>query len=370
MSDYQPVTVDLFSGVGGFSLGFEVAGFSVNVAIDNSEPAVNTYRRNFPNTTVKELDLSDSSSREILDGTGLDESNVDVVIGGPPCQGFSVMGKRDPDDERNRLLLDFAEYIVSFSPDYFVMENVEGLASGDARSYLDEFLDRVGDTGYEKVEPVRVLNAANFGVPQNRNRLIIIGYKSGVPKPSYPDEEEKVDSWDAIQDLPLEPEDSEIVDGVYQGEIGSPSEYVEKINSWSPKSDQLPDGLTGLEPVDHEQRVRDRFDTVEPGSRDEISRYHRLHKKEPSMTLRAGSSRDRGTHTAARPIHPEAPRVITVREAARIQSFPDWFQFHDTKYYGMRHIGNSVPPLLAKKVGETILKAGGYSKHTQRVGTT
>jgi DNA (cytosine-5)-methyltransferase 1 len=357
MEDDKQV-IDLFSGVGGFSLGFERTGFSISLAVDNSAEAVSTYQRNFPKTTVKNLDLSEVGPRGLREGSEGVTENVDVVIGGPPCQGFSLMGKRNTDDERNNLLIDFANHIKELSPDYFVMENVAGLKSGEARGYLDKFIKSVRDGGYEIVEPGKILDAADFGIPQRRSRLFVLGYLSELQEPDYPSvSKSDIGSWDAIKDLPNEPKESDISDGIYTGYLGEPSQYVSNLNAWDPFSENLPNGLTGLEPVDHEERVRERFDDVESGERDKVSRYHRLKKSEPSVTLRAGSDRDRGTHTAARPIHPVAPRVITVREAARLQSFPDWFQFHDTKYYGMRQIGNSVPPLLAKKIGGKIMNA-------------
>lgn len=355
MAIEQPTVVDLYCGVGGFSLGFHVAGLPVSIAVDNDETTLSTYKKNFPDTSTASLDLGECSSEDILRETGLETGDIDIVIGGPPCQGFSVMGKREADDERNDLLLGFAEHVLALDPEYFVLENVDGLLSEGSRDYLDKFLQKVREGGFKIREPIQVLNAEDYGIPQSRKRLFLLGYQSDQPEPEYPDEPQKtVTVEDALNDLPSDLYEPDLDDGVFRGELGEPSSYVEKINSWKPLSDSIPDEVTALDPVDHKEEIRERYDEVEPGTYEEISRYYRLENTGTSTTLRAGSGKDRGTHTAARPIHPEEPRVVTVREAARLQSFPDWFQFHETKYYGMRQIGNSVPPLLAAQIGEKL----------------
>lgn len=361
----SPKVFDLFSGVGGFSLGFAQAGFDVAMAIDNNETTVETYRRNFPTTNAVCYDLSEPLDDSIFADSKTNKQEVDVVVGGPPCQGFSVMGKQDPDDERNELLLMFAGHIEDLDPEYFVLENVPGLISATGEDYLQMFLDRIDSAGYEVIDPIKKLNAADYGVPQNRERVVVIGYRQGNPEPDYPDPRDiTVGVWKALKDLPEDIEQLELEDGEYSGELGEPSEYVQEINSWTPTEIPNESSLTGLDPVNHNQEVRERFSKVEPGNIDEVSRFQRLAKDAPSNTLRAGSSPDRGTHTAARPIHPVEPRCITVREAARLQSFPDWFQFHKTKYHGMRQIGNSVPPLMARSIAEEVLSAFGKSGST------
>ncbi|NHN40066.1 DNA cytosine methyltransferase [Halorubellus sp. JP-L1] len=355
MTTNQVGVVDLYCGVGGFSLGFEVADLSTTVAVDKDETILSTYKENFPDTIAKQLDLGTCETTDILRDTGLCKGDVDIVIGGPPCQGFSVMGKRDSDDDRNDLLLSFADHVVELSPDYFVMENVDGLLQGEARDYLDEFLGIIRDGGFEVREPIKVLNAADFGVPQNRKRLFLLGNKEGLPQLNYPMEDEESPSVEeAFKDLPEGLNDLSLENGQYKGPLNAPSDYVKEINSWEPLASDTPNGLTSLETVNHSEEVQERYENTEPGTYEDVSRYRRLESCNPSTTLRAGSSRDRGTHTAARPIHPTEPRVISVREAGRLQSFPDWFQFHETKYYGMRQIGNSVPPLLASKLGERV----------------
>lgn len=352
MGTTRPTVVDLFSGAGGFSLGFHRAGFSIDVAVDNYDEAVEVYNQNFSSAKAQKLDLSEADAKDIFEVVDIDSEDVDIVIGGPPCQGFSVMGKRDPDDERNDLLLRFADIIRDISPSYFVMENVKGLVTGDAEEYLDLFLDLLDEGGFKVVEPIQVLNAANYGVPQNRERVFVLGYKEGMSPPQYPKTRDKSPSVkDAIGDLPSDLAKTELSDGKYMGELGQPSDYVKELNSREPINQWDSDGLSGFDPVNHTEKVRERFSDVEPGENDDVSGYHRLNPDEPANTLRAGSDSERGTHTPARPIHPTNPRVVTVRESARLQSFPDWFEFHETKYHSLRQIGNSVPPILAEKIG-------------------
>ena len=353
----RPRVLDLFCGCGGLSLGFRLAGFDVALAVDTYEEALEVYSKNFPNSEIANADLAETDASELFARVNLEPENVDVVVGGPPCQGFSLMGNRDMDDDRNELLLRFAEYVVDVEPDYFVMENVKGLVTGETTAFLASFEDTVTRAGYEIVSPIRCIDATDYGIPQRRERIIVIGHDEEVPAPDYPAElDEEVDVGDAIGDIPAVLTDEEIADGVYSGPLGERSEYVKEINSCPSFAESVADGLTEMEPVNHTTDVRNRFDEVQPGGVDDVSGFKRLEYDEPANTLRAGSSRDKGTHTPARPIHPEAPRAITVREAARLQTFPDWFQFHGTKYHGLRQIGNSVPPKVAKLIAEEMFE--------------
>jgi DNA (cytosine-5)-methyltransferase 1 len=350
----DPTVVDLFAGVGGFSLGFIQADYNVGLAVDNHDITLGTYQKNFPNVTTKNINLSDTSRHEILKGTDIDHRNVDIVVGGPPCQGFSAIGNQDPDDDRNDLLIEFAKKIQTIAPRYFILENVRGLMSERVNDYLNQFIDLVSSAGYNIKGP-KVLNAANHGIPQKRKRMFAIGYRRGEKEPDFPEpKDSQQNSWAAIKDIPSCLQDVKLENGIYYGSLGEKSRYVERINSWQPLVENVSHGLSGLEPVNHTEKVKNRFSNVKQGEQDDVSRYPRLDKEKPANTLRAGSSRERGTHTPARPIHPESPRCITVREAARLQSFPDWFEFHPTKYHGLRQIGNSVPPMIAKKLAEEI----------------
>jgi len=168
----RPTGVDLFCGVGGMSLGFEQAGFDVVAAVDFEPRHVETHSKNFPTCETVCADLSAISGAELRSKTGIGDSHIDVVFAGPPCQGFSLIGKRLKNDPRNLLLFDLARLIGELSPSYFAVENVEGILLGDAKNVLADFVGRLKKSGYCIVEPVQVLDAAEFGVPQLRRRVL------------------------------------------------------------------------------------------------------------------------------------------------------------------------------------------------------
>jgi len=351
-----PTAIDLFCGAGGFSLGFKDAGFDMLVSVDLYDEAIEVYQNNLPDANAVNADLTEYPPDKLVSGLETKKDGIDVIIGGPPCQGFSVMGKQDPNDERSGLLLRFAYYIEELSPEYFVMENVPGLLTEKSSSYLDSFIDRVESAGYSIVSPIKSVDASNYGVPQKRERVIVIGHKLSNPAPEYPKPvQETVTVESAFAGIPSDIEEVQLDNGVYRGELDYESSYVEEINSMMGHNPSI-DSLSGLNPVNHSESVRDRFSEVEQGGKDPVSQFPRLDPAGTSPTLRAGSGSDRGTHTPARPIHPFENRCITVREAARLQSFPDWYEFHDTKYHSLRQIGNSVPPLLARAIGESLMQ--------------
>jgi DNA (cytosine-5)-methyltransferase 1 len=370
----RPIGVHLYSGVGGMGLGFEQAGFDVVAAIDIDKKNTETHARNFPSCKTWCADLSQASGKQIREKTSLGERQIDVLFAGPPCQGFSLIGKRASDDPRSALLLDLSRLISELSPSYFVVENVEGVLLGSAKDKLDSFVRNIKSSGYSVVEPIQVLDAAKFGVPQRRRRVFVLGYKNGLTAPSYPlpifplkkdGHHEGPTVWDAIGDLPnisdvayLLKKDS------YAGKLGKASHYSEILRGEvkdpedkSKNRNTNGHGLCGCLRTSHNPETIERFAATKPGSSEAISRYYRLEKNGVSPTLRAGTGPDKGSFMAARPIHPSQNRCITVREAARLHSFPDWFYFHPTKWHGFRQVGNSVPPLLARAVAATIIHA-------------
>lgn len=367
----RPVGVDLYCGVGGMSLGIEQAGFDVVAAVDAEKIHVDTYLKNFPSCNAQCVDLSGVSGEELRARTNIGNRHIDLVFAGPPCQGFSTIGKRQRGDPRNRLLYHLARLIVEFSPSYFVVENVPGIQLGGAKSILDKFVRDVEGNGYAVVKPIQVLDAAEFGVPQRRRRVFILGHRSNLPAPQYPeplhwfDMDGEIDAptvWDAIGDLPKVGKYRYLLefDG-YKGRLGTPSAYAKvlrgEVRDPEDKSSHPTrngDGLTGCLRTIHTRDTVDRFDEVAPGDYDVVSRFHRLYGNGLALTLRAGTGPERGSYMAPRPIHPFQNRCITVREAARLHSFPDWFQFHPTKWHGFRQIGNSVPPLMARAVALSI----------------
>lgn len=167
---HSPIIVDLFAGAGGLSLGFEQAGLPVSLAAELDPINVATYIKNSSITQAMAIDLSTASAQDILEGTGLSIGDIDVVIGGPPCQGFSVIGSRRMGDPRNQLVFDFLRLASELEARYFVMENVPGFMQGKMATVFTEWMTEAQRLGYSVVEPVWQLNAADFGVPQNRIR--------------------------------------------------------------------------------------------------------------------------------------------------------------------------------------------------------
>lgn len=355
------------------SLGFEQAGFDVVAAVDCEKKHVQTHEKNFPNCKTICASLSNLSGNEILAQAGMDrEQKIDVLFGGPPCQGFSLIGKRDTDDPRNQHLYDFARLVKELQPLYFVLENVSGLLAGDAKRMLEAFVRRANHAGYTVVKPVQILDAADYGVPQHRKRVFVIGHKTKLPAPNYPAPCVGADSgaapptvWAAIGDLPNVDDSTELLStDVYTGELGVPSAYASVLRGASsdpsdhgPKRPAGTPRLTGCLRTSHTSETVKRFAATGPGTTEPISRFYRLSKEGLSHTIRAGTGPDKGSFMAPRPIHPIHARCITVREAARLHSFPDWFCFHPTKWHGFRQVGNSVPPLLARAVAASIMDA-------------
>jgi len=379
MTKRRPIAIDLFSGVGGLGLGAEQAGFAVDAAFDCELFNVETHRRNFPDCVCEFADLGKASGSHLLERSNLSEETIDVLIGGPPCQGFSVGGKRDLDDKRNQLVFEYARLVREIRPRYFVMENVQGLLSTHSKSILDAFVRRVKRNGYRVVEPIQVLNAADYGVPQRRKRVFVLGYLKDLIAPKYPapvtskggkGRSRRITVRDAIIDLPRIEEYERLltVDSFGRMPPQPRLKYAKRMrgtvrddNDFS-VARSAPLELTGFLRTDHSPQVRKRFSEVPQGGVDSISRYIRLSWSDVAPTLRAGTGGDRGRHTAPRPIHPEMPRCITTREAARLHSFPDWFEFHGTRWNDFRQIGNSVPPLLARAVLESIMTAVNQSQ--------
>src|SRR5258708_5773842 len=373
-SDLRPTGVDLYCGVGGMSLGFEQAGFNVIAGADIEKINVATHSNNFPECKTWCTDLSSASGAQFRKETGIEDRHIDVLFSGPPCQGFSLIGKRSQEDPRNLLVYEFARLIGELLPSYFVMENVEGILLGKARNTLDEFLRLVKAADYSVVEPIQVLDAAEFGVPQRRRRVFVLGYQRGHVAPKYPQpshpyskngEVQRPTVWDAIADLPkVASYQCLLTTDEYEGDLGAPSGYASILRGeeHDPKDKSARrtsngDGLGGCLRTLHTAKTIRRFKNTKPGDYEEVSRFYRLAKSGLAPTLRAGTGPAQGSFMAPRPIHPFQDRCITVREAARLHSFPDWFRFHPTKWHGFRQIGNSVPPLLARAIAKCIARA-------------
>lgn len=374
----RPIAVDLFAGAGGLSLGFEQAGFDIMASVEIDPIHCSAHKYNFPMCKTICRSVVDITGEYVRDVSGIGEKDIDVVIGGAPCQGFSLIGKRALDDDRNKLVYHYVRLVLELKPKYFIFENVKGLTVGKHKQFLVEIMDAFKDGGYDVVSDYKVLNAADYGVPQDRRRLFLMGGRKGNTLPSYPEPLSiRTTVGDAIGDIPDAEKHPELwgrdwVDTKF-GEQSLYSSYLHGVVK-DPTDFSYPrifdkNKLTCSLLTDHSSISRGRFletlpDTVEP-----ISRFKKLSMKGLCNTLRAGTASDRGAFTSPRPIHPLYPRVITVREAARLHSYPDWFRFHVTKWHGFRQVGNSVPPMLARSVGLQIMKALGVKpkKTTKKI---
>jgi DNA (cytosine-5)-methyltransferase 1 len=255
---------------------------------------------------------------------------------------------------------------------------VKGLTVGNHVTFLHELIEALQLIGYQVVQPYRVLNAAHYGVPQNRQRLFLLAYREDQALPVYPDAHpSKVTIEEAISDLPNADDFEELMDSdtthVKWKSKSLYSKYLKGIErdpaDFSYSRTYNPDLLTSSLRTTHTAESVRRFELADSGMTEPISRFFKLDLKGLCNTLRAGTDSARGAFTSPRPIHPVYPRVITVREAARIHSYPDWFRFHVTKWHGFRQIGNSVPPLLGRAVASEIIQALGISPkyHTKPI---
>jgi DNA (cytosine-5)-methyltransferase 1 len=365
----RPIGIDLFAGAGGMSLGFEQAGFDIAAAIEIDPIHCATHEYNFPHTATICASVTDLTGDQIRDRAKLGRQDIDVVFGGAPCQGFSLMGKRAFDDPRNQLVFHYVRIVQELQPKYCVFENVKGLTLGKHALFLNELISALAEAGYDVIQPYQVLNAADYGVPQDRRRLFLVGTRRGLKSPSYPVAQQKrITVWEAIGDLP-NPNDFPALTHVdtVATTWETTSSYARKLRGldrdpedYSYQRNFDPHLLTCSWLTQHTRSTQTRFDATIPGKTDQISRFRRLEPKGLCNTLRAGTDSARGAHTSPRPIHPIMPRVITVREAARLHSYPDWFRLHKTKWHGCRQIGNSVPPLLARAIASEILKAQAF----------
>lgn len=381
----RPIGIDLFAGAGGLSLGFEQAGFDVVAAVEIDPIHSAAHEFNFPRCKTICRSVVGLPGDEIRRLAAIGDRDVDVVFGGAPCQGFSMIGKRALEDPRNQLVAEFVRIVLEVKPKFFVFENVPGLTIGKHRQVLHELFEEFGRGGYQVREDYRVLDASEFGVPQSRRRLFLLGARSDQQLPSYPEpistsrekrgkSKKSADGAplcpsvaDAISDLPeVESYEALLERDWVRAEFGQPSAYAAVLRGvaddesdfsyrrrWDHKV------LTSSMRSNHTELSRQRFAATAHGDTEPVSRFRKLDPDGVCNTLRAGTASDRGAFTSPRPIHPFSPRCITVREAARLHSYPDWFRLHATKWHGFRQVGNSVPPLLARAVAGQVIAALG-----------
>ncbi|AVH65569.1 cytosine-specific DNA methyltransferase [Nostoc sp. 'Peltigera membranacea cyanobiont' N6] len=383
MRKKRAIAVDLFAGAGGMTLGFEQAGFDVLASVEIDPIHCATHEFNFPYCSVLCKSVVDTTGEEIRSRSKIGDREIDVVICGSPCQGFSLIGKRVIDDPRNSLVFHFHRLVLELKPKFFVMENVRGITVGEHKQILQSLINEFEIYGYKVQQNYQILNAANYGVPQSRERLFLIGAREDVELPKYPQPitkqalpnnltSKKKSSiplsptvWDAIKDLPeIEKYPELITRDWVLGEYEKPSNYACVLrglkclnDDYSYKREYDVRILSSSLRTKHSVETIKRFQETQQGEREKISRFYKLHPAGVCNTLRAGTDKYRGSFTSPRPIHPSTPRCITVREAARLHSYPDWFRFHVTKWHGFRQVGNSVPPLLAKAVATEIIRS-------------
>lgn len=364
--------IDLFAGCGGLSLGFEMAGFDIPLAVEKDDWASETYRKNHKNTRVITQDIT-----ELTDFSSLIDSSIQIdgIIGGPPCQGFSLSGNRDKNDPRNSLFMDFVRFVKHYKPTFFVMENVTGILSmktKDDRLVQSIIKEEFSSAGYNL--DTYILNAAEYGVPQTRIRVFFIGLKKGLvyskeklTPPITHFEGKQITIKDAIMDLPQ----------IGAGEGTEKQQYSclaqNDFQKWARKNSRTVYNHIAMK---HTSRLIERFSHIgfgqsvadvekefqqrERGNADRISgkvysqNNMRPFPDKPSPTIPASFQSNF--------IHPYLNRNYTAREGARLQSFPDKYIFYgkrttmswEKNLSQYQQIGNAVPPLLAYAIAKNI----------------
>lgn len=372
--------IDLFSGAGGLSLGAARAGFKVAAAVEINPNALSSHKTNFPHTIHIQHDITKLDGSTLLNLAQMKPNDLVGIIGGPPCQGFSSIGHKNIDDERNRLFEKFFSLVQELKPLFFVAENVPGI--------MNQKYDKIRASAFSYVEDYHLLpplsvNASEYGAPTTRTRYFFIGYRNHPSLQPFTtkdierfkvNEEEKTNVLAALEGLPLDANifyntsgyarlqheyfekhetrlQSEFffqrVTGKRPSDIGD-LEYVTRYESYRE--------VNGCLPTRHTQAVRKRFSELHIGQQDRVSKSPRLNPEGFCPTLRAGTGPEKGSFQAVRPIHYLEPRVITPREAARLQGFPDWYKLPDTIWHSFRQIGNSVSPIAAERILHAIFQ--------------
>ncbi len=335
MSSGEIVTLSLFSGGGGLDLGFSSVGFSIYCCVDNDPYSCKTLEINkskkkyFKNHAVLERDIVGLSGSEIIESVGLSKGVVDMIVGGPPCQAFSVFGRRGGlADPRSNLVWEYLRIIKEIKPKAFMLENVPGLRTIHNGELYNNLLSALScDSEYSVSDHHYEL--ADFGVPQRRTRIFFIGQRNGVKLPLlYPTHGSKADLSGKRPHVTV----GQILEGMPE-----PS-----------SSGDLPNHVGRR----HSERIIERYKTLQFGERDPVTRINKLDPNRPSYTIIVGSDAGGGKGH----IHPYLPREVTPRESARIQTFPDWWEFFGTGRHVIRQVGNAVPPVFAAIIGEHLAR--------------
>lgn len=330
--------IDLFCGCGGLSKGFEMAGFNTVLAIDFWKDAVETFNNNHKNKVAICDDVSKISNDFLDDFTK--KNKITGIVGGPPCQGYSTVGKRDINDDRNYLYLQYCRIVEKVKPEFFVLENVKGLLTLNNGKFKEDIVERFTKLGY--IVDYKILNSADYGVPQNRNRVFFVGIKN--KKFKFPKEKlKKVTTYEAISDLTsYEDKYTTSAQTSYQKNMRRNNKQL-KNNEFTVHTEKtidviskIPDGgkITDLPKEFWEIRKYNKA-------------FQRMNSKLQSNTIDTGHRNY---------FHYSENRIPTVRESARIQSFPDNFIFYGSRTSQYKQVGNAVPPLLANAIAIEIMK--------------
>lgn len=353
--DNNYIGIDIFSGAGGLSLGAMKAGINIPIAIEKDLSAAKTFKKNHPDAKVITADISNVKT------ASLDIKNPLIIFGGPPCQGFSLSNSKTRNDENanNKLYLEFVRFIEELKPKWFLFENVEGIVSFNKGETVKQIQQNFEGLGY--TVSYEVLTASDYGVPQDRNRFIMVGNKEGICFEFPEKENEKVSVIEAIGDLPV------LSNGQLDEKLpykSTPSKYAKKLRNGSKKAKQNYVSRNN-------ELVLERYKHIKPGQNwkaipDHLMQnyknknnchsgiYKRLNPEIPSVVI--------SNYRKNMLIHPEQNRGLSVREAARIQSFPDDFIFEGSLMYIQQQIGNAVPPLLAEAIFKQIMQYECQSK--------
>ena len=359
MRNNKLVAIDLFCGCGGFSYGFQEAGFDMALGIDMWKDATDTYKHNISNTCVINDDITNVTAKDLLDKINMNADDIDVIIGGPPCQGFSVSGKRMIDDPRNKLYKSFVGLVDEIRPKVFVMENVPGLIRLFGGKVKDEVLHDFSSLGYRV--KVQQLSSDDYGVPQQRKRVFFVGINEDkiskkidfqFPKAIYGQGMKlAVTCKEAISDLDFVPDDVSMGEDIpYKVPVQSDYQELMRKGSKSIKNHSI---------TIHKEQTKKIIAMVPDGgnykdlptelqsTRKVHIAWTRMNSQKPCFTIDTGHNHH---------FHYKENRVPTVRESARIQSFPDRFEFIGIKTSQLKQVGNAVPPLMAEAIAEEVKK--------------
>lgn len=362
--------VDLFSGAGGMSYGFSLAGFEPIAGIDKEKKFIKAFNNSHEGVEAIVSDLGENKARSLLEDRGITRDDVDVIIGGPPCKGFSTVGDRDESDDRNKLVREFAHALDDLKPSAFVMENVEGLKSmedEEGNLVIDELEKMFNKYGYDI--KYTVLKASDYGVPQNRKRLFIVGMKSDIEDFEWPetthtpkkslenyseDKKPYVAVNEAISDIP----------NLDAGE--KTTKYKDKPSTEYQKMMRNgQDILLNHKTPNHSAKIVERLRNVPQGGNHQdlpeelqlsggySNIYGKLDPEQPADTITANFG---CVSAPGKFIHPYDNRALTVREGARLQSFPDSYEFFGNQSQQYKQVGHAVPPLLAKAIAKEVKK--------------